>query len=138
MLSALGASGGQASSSPVEARAALPEATQGRTQVQSGLSSQKAVKLSVRQEGLYRVPQPDLVRAGLDANIDPRMLQLYAGGQQVPIAEVNTASGRFDPSSAIEFYGTGIDSAVTDLRTYWLVAGSEPGLRIGQATGKAK
>jgi hypothetical protein len=138
LLSTLGASGEQASSGSVEARAALPEPTQNRMQVQSGLASQKAVKLSVRQEGLYRVSQSDLVRAGLDANVNPRMLQLYAGGQQVPIAEVNTANGRFDSSAAIEFYGLGIDSAVTDSQTYWLVAGSEPGLRIGQATGKVK
>ena len=138
LISALGATGGHASSGPVEARATLPEATQSRMQVQSSIASRQAVKLSVRQEGLYRVSQPDLVRAGLDANVDPRMLQLSAGGQQVPIAEVNTANGRFDSSSAIEFYGTGIDSAVTDSRTYWLVAGSEPGLRINQATGKAK
>jgi hypothetical protein len=138
LLSALGTKGGQASSGPVEARASLPEMTQSRMQVQSNIASQKAVKLSVKQEGLYRVSQPDLVRAGLDANTDPRMLQLYAGGQQVPIAEVNTANGRFDSSSAIEFYGTGIDSAVTDSRTYSLVAGSEPGLRIERAGGKAK
>jgi hypothetical protein len=131
LLSALGAGGGQASSSPVETKAALTEATQDRVQVQASLTSQKAIKLSVKQEGFYRVAQPELVRAGLDPNVNPRMLQLYAGGQQVPIAEVNTATGRFDASSAIEFYGLGIDSAVTDSHVYWLVAGSEPGLRIG-------
>lgn len=136
LLSALNVSGGQSSSRPIEAKATPPEPTQSRLQVQSSLTSQKGVKLSVKQEGLYRVSQPDLVRAGLDPNVNPRMLQLYAGGQQVPIAEVNTASGRFDPSSAIEFFGQGIDSAVTDSHVYWLVAGSEPGLRIGQVADK--
>lgn len=138
LLSALGVSSVQPSSGPVEARASLPEATEGRMQAQSSIASRKAVKLSVRQEGVYRVSQPELVQAGLDADTDPRMLQLYVDGRQVPIAEVNTANGRFTSSSAIEFYGVGIDSAVTDSRTYWLVAGSEPGLRIGQAAGKVK
>jgi hypothetical protein len=138
LISTLGATGGQSSSGPVEARASLPEATQDRLQAQSRIASQKGAKLSVRQEGIYRVSQPDLVGAGLDANIDPRSLQLYVDGQQIPIAEVNTSGGRFDSSSAIEFYGQGIDSAVTDSRTYWLVAGSEPGLRMAQAAGKVK
>jgi hypothetical protein len=138
LISTLGAVGGQASSAPVESKATLTETSQARMQSQSSVASHQGVKLSVKQEGIYRVTQPELVRAGLDANVDSRMLQLYVGGQQVPIAEVNTANGRFDSSSAIEFYGRGIDSAVTDSSVYWLIAGTEPGLRIVQATDKAK
>src|SRR2546422_11417507 len=38
---------------------------------------------------------------------------------------------RFDPSDAIEFYGLGLDTSWTDTRTYWLVAGSQAGKRVG-------
>lgn len=34
---------------------------------------------------------------------------------------------------AIEFYGLGLNTAWTDMRVYWLVADSSPGLRIEEA-----
>jgi hypothetical protein len=123
-------------SGPVETRATPTEITQAHLQLQAKLASEKAVKLAVSEEGFYRVSQPDLVQAGLDANVDPRRLQLFADGKQVPIAEVNTSGRIFDSSAAIEFYAIGIDSPSTNARTYWLTAGSEPGLRIERVKGK--
>jgi hypothetical protein len=137
LLSAMG-SQSSAGSAQVEARATLPQATATRLDAQAQAAGQNALKLSIRHEGLYRITQPELVRAGLDPNTDPRRLQLYVDGQQVPMAELNTAGGRLDANSAVEFYATGINSAVTDTRAYWLVAGNEPGLRIPQIKGKAK
>jgi hypothetical protein len=104
--------------------------------LQPGLAGQAAVKMSVKAEGLYRVTQPQLVAAGLDQNVNLGTLQLYADGQQVPI-NVTTKGGQFDASAAIEFYGVGADSAATDSRVYWLVAGSQPGQRIQQVPGAA-
>jgi peptidase C25-like protein len=118
----------------VERAAKLPAATSQPPRAQLSLASQPAVKLFVRREGWHRVSQPDLVAAGLDPNVDPRLLQMFVDGQQLPIKVISN-NGRFDSSSAIEFYGMGVDSAVTGERVYWLIAGLEQGLRIAQATG---
>lgn len=97
---------------------------------QVDLAGQAAVKLSVRQEGWYRVTQQELLAAGLSPSTDPRLLQLYVDGQQLPFIVTGESDGRFDPSDAIEFYGIGLDVPSTDTRTYWLTAGSQPGARI--------
>src|SRR5262249_19008437 len=49
--------------------------------------------------------------------------------QQVPINVVKDKQGQL---AAVEFYGRGIDAAFTDQREYWLISGSQPGLRIPQ------
>ncbi len=97
---------------------------------QADLAGQAAIKLAIKQTGWYRVTQPELVEAGFDPEADPRYLQLFVDAQQLPILVTSSEDGRFGPADAIEFYGLGIDVASTDLRTYWLVAGTQPGLRI--------
>ena len=97
---------------------------------QVDLAGQAAVKLCVRQEGWYRVTQQELLAAGLSPSTDPRLLQLYVDGQQLPFIVTGESDGRFDPTDAIEFYGIGLDVPSTDTRTYWLAAGSQPGARI--------
>ncbi len=107
---------------PMDSRAMLaPE-----TAEQSSLAGQPVVKISVRQEGWYRVTARELATAGLDPNVTPSLLQLFADGREHPI-QVFEQAGQL---SAIEFYGIGTDSPYTDLRVYWLVAGSQPGQRI--------
>jgi hypothetical protein len=99
--------------------------------IQLSLAQQPAIKLYVRREGWYRVTQPELIAAGLNPNVNPRFLQMFVDGQQLPI-NIMSKGGQFDSSAAVEFYGMGLDTALTDARVYWLVAGSEPGLRIRQ------
>lgn len=111
-----------------------PVVTASGATLQPSLAGQGAVKISVKSEGLYRVTQPELIAAGLDPNVNLGMLQLYADGQPVPI-NVTTKGGQLDSTTAIEFYGIGADSAVTDSHVYWLVAGSQPGQRIQQISG---
>lgn len=110
---------------------AAPKRTQlGLTPAPPALSGQAAVKISVKQEGWYRVAQPDLVRAGLSPNLDANVLQLTVDGQAVPMKVNANANGRFDASSSIEFYGIGLDTPVTNVRTYWLSTGSQTGSRV--------
>ena len=109
--------------------------TAAQIQKQFDLARNPAVKLYLKHEGWYRVAQPDLVKAGLDPNVDPDRLQLYAEAIQLPI-EITGATpgpGGFGPQAAISFYGTGMDTAFTGTRVYWLVSGSSPGLRIQHA-----
>ncbi len=97
---------------------------------QVDLAGQSAVKLSIRQEGWYRVTQQELLAAGISPSVDPRLLQLYVDGQQQPIIVTGESDGKLDQMDALEFYGIGLDVPSTDTRTYWLTAGSQPGTRI--------
>jgi uncharacterized repeat protein (TIGR01451 family) len=106
--------------------------TPGRVEKQFELASHPAVKIFVRHEGWYRVTQPDLVKAGLDPNIDPTLLHLYAEATEQPlqITGAMAGPGGFGPQAAIQFYGTGINTVFTGIRVYWLRAGEGRGARI--------
>jgi autotransporter-associated beta strand protein len=134
LLSALGRDASTAGTTvPVERKATVINPTSALMTTQAGLASQTAVKLSVQREGWYRVELADLRAAGFPAGVDPRMLQLFADGEQVPIV---VTSGDPKPSwTGIEFYGIGIDSPSTANHVYWLVAGSQSGARITPVAG---
>jgi hypothetical protein len=110
----------------------LPQNTSAPGFPLTNLASQSAVKIGVKQEGLYRVAQPQLVAAGLNPSVDPHLLQLYVDGQQQAIRVVGEADSSFDASDSVEFYGVGLDVPSTDTRVYWLTAGTQPGLRMAQ------
>ena len=113
----------------------LPQAqtpTSGQIQKQFELAAHPAVKIYVRHEGWYRVGQADLLKAGLDPTVDPAYLHLYAEAVEQPL-EITGATqgpGGFGPQAAISFYGTGIDTAFSGTRVYWLVAEEGRGARI--------
>jgi uncharacterized repeat protein (TIGR01451 family) len=97
------------------------------------LAASPSVKIYVDHEGWYRVTQPQLVAAGFTANASGKLLHLYAEGVEQPIRV--TRGERFGSQSAIEFYGTAIDTPYSGQRAYWLAEGRGPGLRIGDAAG---
>jgi uncharacterized repeat protein (TIGR01451 family) len=123
-----------AGSHPVETLPAVAVPTTSQMQEQFKLAAHPAVKILVKHEGWYSVAQPDLVQAGLDPNVDPASLQLYAEAVELPIQITGAAGGpgSFGPQASISFYGTGIDTQYSGTRVYWLVAGTRPGLRIPQ------
>ena len=88
-----------------------------------------AIKIAIKQDGVYRVGQPQLLAAGLDAAGDPRRLRLYTEGREVPVRISGEDDGRLDPGDALEFYGEGLDTPDTDTRVYWLVATSRGPVR---------
>ncbi len=106
--------------------------TPSQMQKQFELAGHPAVKILVRHEGWYRVAQPDLVKAGLDPNVDPALLHLFAEAseQAMQITGANPGPGGFGAQAAINFYGTGIDTVFSGTRVYWLVAGEGRGARI--------
>ena len=61
-------------------------------------------------------------------------LQVFADGVEQAVTVTGEADGQFDPADAVGFYGRGVDTAYTDIRVYWVVAGAQPGLRIQAAT----
>ena len=88
----------------------------------------------MNHEGWFRVTRSQLAAAGFDPGSSSTYLQLFAEGEQVPILVNDGGDGSFDPADSIEFYGTGLDTASTDTRVYWLVQGTSPGLRVSQAS----
>ncbi len=120
----------QARAVPVQRRAVLSTSSASPSARQTLLAARPAVKLSVRQQGWYRVTQPELVAAGLNPSADPRLIQLRVDGRQIPIRVTGQEDGRFDAGDAMEFYGVGVDEPWSDTRVYWLVVGPRAGKRI--------
>ena len=129
-------SAGAPSSAAISRAAAASKPTAAGLGLQAAATARSSVKLLVKHEGWYRVTQPELVRAGLDPNTDPRLLQLLVDGQQQAIRVMGEADSRFDATDSIEFYGLGVDSPVTDARAYWVAVGDEPGKRIEEVKGR--
>ena len=86
------------------------------------VASQNAVKMIVNKDGWMRVTRDELVAAGLDANADPRRLQLFADGIEQAMSVTSDGS--------IEFYGRALNTPMTDGHVYWLVTGATSGIRI--------
>lgn len=103
---------------------------------QREIAASRAVKIGVRKAGWYRVTQSELVAAGFDASADPRRLQLFADGMEVPMRVLGEETGSFGAGKFIEFYGVGFDTPTTDTRTYWLITGDTAGKRIQVARAR--
>jgi len=119
-------------SHPVENVLREFEPTSTQRQKQFELAAHPAVKIFVKREGWHSVTQPELIKAGLDPNVDPAFLHLYAEAVEQPIQITGATGGPggFGPTASIQFYGTGIDTQYSGTRVYWLVAGDAPGQRI--------
>jgi uncharacterized repeat protein (TIGR01451 family) len=126
--------GGEASHF-VEAVQTEVDSSPTQLQKQFALAAQRAVKISVQNEGWYSVAQPDLVKAGLDPYVDPASLHLYAETveQSIQITGAGVGRGGFGPQAAIRFYGTGINTVFSGTRVYWLVTENSAGARIPRA-----
>lgn len=118
-------------------RAVRPLVSSSVQNVGFGLAAEPAVKILVDHEGWYRVTQPQLVAAGLGGNVNANLLHLYAEGVEQPMRI--TGGSSFGAQSAIEFYGTAIDTPYSGQRVYWLTEQGGPGLRVANisATGTA-
>ncbi|MCX5919012.1 MAG: C25 family cysteine peptidase, partial [Deltaproteobacteria bacterium] len=105
-------------------------------EVQQALAGSPAMKLLVKEEGWYRVSQPELAAAGMNTNFNPKHLHLYVDGNELPIRVIAEKDNKFGPRDAIEFYGIGLDTPSTDTQVYWLVVGSRPGKRMPVSRGQ--
>jgi hypothetical protein len=131
---ALPAAAFNGASHPVENTLKEFAPTSAQRQTQFELAAHPAVKILVKHEGWHVVTQSVLVNAGLDPNVDPALLHLYAEAieQPIHIAGALPGPGGFGPQATIQFYGTGIDTQYSGTRVYWLAAGDAPGQRIHQ------
>jgi len=98
-------------------------------QAQWAIAAQPGLKIGVKQDGWYRVTQPAMVAAGFDVSADASNLRLFVDAAEVPI-EVSRSSGPLGANDYLEFYGTALDTPTTDTHVYYLINGSQAGLRI--------
>jgi len=96
---------------------------------QWAVAAQPGLKIYIKSDGWYRVTQQQMVGAGFNPTVDVRNLMLFADGQEVAI-RTSTSGGQFSSGDYFEFYGRGLDTATTDTRTYYLIAGTAQGKRI--------
>jgi len=127
-------SGAYQPSGPVHSTAKIGKMKLAAAVQQADLAGKPAVKISIKQEGWYRISQAQLVAAGISTSTDVKKLQLFVDSQEIPIIVGGGNSRGFDPSGYVEFYGQGLDTPSTDTRVYWLIVG-QPGLRIKSFTG---
>lgn len=109
-------------------RVKMPDAGLGETRI--SLDGLPAVKISIREEGWYRITRAQLAAAGLGVEASTGNLQLYTEGIEQPLLISGIENGRFPGTETIEFYGIGLDTPYTDARVYWLVRANHPGKRI--------
>ena len=122
----VGAESGQLDlSAPVSRKAKPAKVTSELLFAQSALAASPAAKISVKQEGWYRITEAELAAAGFKVS-SPQFLQLFADGQEQPFILKSEKSGSF----TVEFYGIGLDTTWTATRVYWLVNANSPGLKI--------
>jgi len=115
---------------PVRANAAPRQQMMASTlEEQWAIAAQTGVKIAVRHQGWYRVTQPQMAAVGFSPTVDIRNLQLFVDGQEMAI-NTSQSAGPFGPSDYIEFFGSGLDLPTTDVRTYYLIAGTTAGKRV--------
>ncbi len=86
-------------------------------------ASSGAVKLLVRQDGVYRVPADQLFAAGLPVGTPLTSLALWAGGRAIAFRALSAEGNTLQPGDALEFFGQAADTRYTDTRAYWVTHG---------------
>jgi Peptidase family C25 len=112
--------------------------TQGKTarvssqnlQTQWDVAAKPGAKIVINKAGWYRVTQAELVAAGFDVTKDPRYLQLFVDGTEMPLIVNGGLKGRLEPTDSIEFYGQALNTPSTNQRTYYLLNGAQAGRRV--------
>lgn len=94
----------------------------------AGAEADARIKLSVTNEGLYRLTQPELVAAGVDPmELAGSQLRLFCTTQEVAIFVSN--GGLWTADDYLVFYATAFDGGYSDANVYWLGLG-EGGKRM--------
>ncbi|HEX6293007.1 MAG TPA: C25 family cysteine peptidase [Herpetosiphonaceae bacterium] len=89
-----------------------------------------ALRIQVLQSGLQQLNGAQLQAAGWDlSTVNPRTIQLWRTGQEVPIDLNGVADGRLDPSDTIRFVSPRTTSRWSTVATYWLASDTVDGLR---------
>lgn len=91
------------------------------------ISTPGAVRIGSKADGLIRVTKAELQSGGFDVNSDASNWQIYMNGVELPM--IIGANADY-----IEFLGKAIETLDSDVRNYYLIPGSSPGLRMPNKT----
>ncbi|MEW6366679.1 MAG: C25 family cysteine peptidase [Acidobacteriota bacterium] len=95
-----------------------------------------ALKIGVKQAGIYRVGYGDLRNAGVIARrINPSSFRLTNKGNEVAFKLVSRSSSKFRNGDYLEFYAERLDDQFTDTNVYWLQWGGNSGTRMDTVDG---
>ncbi|MDQ1636727.1 MAG: hypothetical protein QOF62_66 [Pyrinomonadaceae bacterium] len=111
------------------AESGTPLSANGPLENQWAIAAKPGLKISIKNDGWYRVTQQDMAGAGFNPIVDIRGLRLFGDGQEIAI-NTSQAIGAFSSGDYIEFYGRGIDVPTSDTRTYYLIADTVSGKRV--------
>ena len=99
----------------------------GGKNAQSKIAARSGVKISVRNDGWYRISAAQLQNAGFEINSNQADWQMFANGEEVAL-KVNS-------DNSVEFFGRGLDTRSTDKKVYYLTVGNQQGQRITEVKG---
>ena len=118
------------------------------TQWQSVLNHEIVFKLSVKEDGIYKVTFDELLKAGFPVRqINPLYLHLYNKGKEVPIYVKGEKDLTFDEGDYLEFWGEQnkktflkqypdmYSDPFSETNVYWLVYTERKGLRLAEESG---
>lgn len=104
------------------------------------IAGRPALKITVEEDGWYRVTRSDLEAEGIDTSwLDFDRLRLVREGVEQAIRLVGAEDGVPGPNDGIEFFGRVSGSATSSASVYWLFADRRPfGARVAveQQTGQ--
>ena len=109
----------------------LPAATPAQVSQQLDLAGDSALKISITNEGWYRLTASAMTAAGFIPPSDAKKLALYCEGVKLPIVLNSSQGNKFGPNDSIEFYALGLDTPSTGARTYWLRADKNSTKQLG-------
>lgn len=117
-------------------------------QWQSVLNHEIVFKLSVKEDGIYKVTFDQLLQAGFPVRqINPLYLHLYNKGREVPIYVKGEKDLTFDEGDCLEFWGEQnkktflkqypdmYSDPFSETNVYWLVYSERKGLRLVEESG---
>jgi uncharacterized repeat protein (TIGR01451 family) len=105
-----------------------------RVQGENPLASQTSWKITVEEDGIYRLSYEALSAAGFPSGVLSPTLKLFNQGSQVATHIVDP-QGSFGPDDYILFYGQKMNTKYTGTNVYWLTHKGAAGLRMDQKDG---
>ncbi len=96
-------------------------------------ASPGAVKLLVRQDGVYRVSADQLFAAGFSAGASLTSIQLWSSGRSVAFRALSADGKTLRSGDAVEFFGLAAETRYTGTRVYWLTQEVGAPVSIDQA-----
>jgi hypothetical protein len=98
--------------------------------IQWMLADTECLKALVNSSRIQRVNYSDFDCAGLTTSFNPRYLQCYYEGREIPIYVFGEEDNIFDAGDYILFYGEAYEDEYTRYNAYYFIVGDAPGLRM--------